>query len=136
MDGVEAVACDRDSDFQEVFEDRCPHIQPVFDYFNRVKNFNDKVLSDIRKDEQRMLHEEGDHKGADHKGADSLKRSRYIFTSSRKTPQRKDGEAEEGKILSKGSTLFLARRRLSGSQVMKTNTMNFLAKTGFSSPWS
>ena len=32
MDGVEAVACDMNSDYQEVFEDRCPHIQVVFDY--------------------------------------------------------------------------------------------------------
>lgn len=40
MDGVEAVACDMNSDFQEAFEERCPHIQPVFDYFHIVKNFN------------------------------------------------------------------------------------------------
>jgi len=101
MDGVEAVACDMNSDFQEAFEDRCPHIQSVFDYFHIVKNFNDKVVGEIRKDEQRRLHEEGDHKGAD-----SLKRSRYILTSSRKTLQKKDGEAEKGKVISKGSTLF------------------------------
>lgn len=36
MDGVEAVACDMNSDFQEAFEDRCPHIQPVFDYFHSL----------------------------------------------------------------------------------------------------
>ena len=49
----EAVACDMNSDFQEAFEEKCPHIQPVFDYFHIVKNFNDKVVSEIRKDEQR-----------------------------------------------------------------------------------
>ena len=32
MDHVEAVACDMNSDFQEAFEEKCPHIQPVFDY--------------------------------------------------------------------------------------------------------
>ncbi len=101
MDGVEAVACDMNSDFQEAFEERCPHIQPVFDYFHRVKNFNDKVVGGIRKNEQRRLHEEGDHKGAD-----SLKRSRYILTSSRETLQKRDEEAEKGKVISKGSTLF------------------------------
>ena len=101
MDGVEAVACDMNSDFQEAFEDCCPHIQTVFDYFHIVKNFNDKVVGEIRKDEQRRLREEGDHKGAE-----SLKRSRYILTSSRKTLQKKDGEAEKGKVISKGSTLF------------------------------
>ena len=31
MDGVEAVACDMNSDFQEAFEEKCQHIQVVFD---------------------------------------------------------------------------------------------------------
>ena len=101
MNGVEAIACDMNSDFEQAFEALCPHIQPVFDYFHIVKNFNDKVVGEIRKDEQRRLHEEGDHKGAD-----CLKKSRYILTSSRKILQKKDGEAEEGKVISKGSTLF------------------------------
>jgi transposase len=51
MDSVEAVACDMNSDFQEAFEERCPHIQPVFDHFHLIKNFNDKVVSEVRKDE-------------------------------------------------------------------------------------
>ena len=59
MDNNEAVACDMNSDFQEAFEEKCPHIQPVFDYFHIVKNFNDKVVSEIRKDEQRRLYDEG-----------------------------------------------------------------------------
>jgi transposase len=101
MDGVEAVACDMNSDFQEAFEDRCPHIQTVFDYFHIVKNFNDKVVGQIRKDEQRRLIAEGDEKAAK-----SLKGSRYILTSSKQTLARKDQEAEDGKILSEGSSLF------------------------------
>lgn len=101
MDGVEAVACDMNSDFQEAFEDRCPHIQTVFDFFHIVKNFNDKVVGQIRKDEQRRLIAEGDEKAAK-----SLKGSRYILTSSKQTLARKDREAEDGKILSKGSSLF------------------------------
>ena len=48
MDSVEAVACDMNSDFEEAFEEKCPHIQPVFDYFHIVKNFNDKGLSEVR----------------------------------------------------------------------------------------
>ena len=50
MDGVEAVACDMNSDFQEAFEEKYPHIQPVFDHFHIIKNFNDKVISQISKD--------------------------------------------------------------------------------------
>lgn len=52
MGGVEAVAFGMNSDFQEAFEERCPHIQPVFDYFHLVKNFNEKVVGAIRKDEE------------------------------------------------------------------------------------
>ena len=59
MDGVEAVACDMNSDYQEVFDDCCPHIQVVFDYFRISKNFNDKVVAEVRKDEQRRLYSEG-----------------------------------------------------------------------------
>jgi len=89
------------SDFQEAFEDRCPHIQVVFDYFHIVKNFHDKVVSEIRKDEQRRLIAEGDEEASR-----SLKGSKYILTSSKQTLARKDEEAENGKILSKGSSLF------------------------------
>ena len=101
MEGVEAVACDMNSDFQEAFEDTCDWIQPVFDYFHIVKNFNDKVVSQIRKDEQRRLYEEGNIDAAK-----ALKKTRYILTSSRSTLRRKDEEAAEGKVLHKGSDLF------------------------------
>ena len=89
------------SDFQEAFEERCPHIQPVFDYFHIVKNFNDKVVSEIRKDEQRRLIEEGQSEAAAR-----LKKTKYILTSSRQTLQRKDEEAAEGKVIAGGGTLF------------------------------
>ena len=101
MENVEAVACDMNSDFQEAFEERCEWIQPVFDYFHIVKNFNDKVVSEVRRDEQRRLIEEGNTEAAR-----ALKRTRYILTSNRKTLQRKDREAAESKVLSKGSDLF------------------------------
>lgn len=71
MDGVEAVASDMNSDFQEAFEDKFPHIHTVFDHFLSIKNFNDKVVSEVRKDEQRCLQGEGRHKAAD-----SLKNTR------------------------------------------------------------
>ena len=101
MDGVEAVACDMNSDFQEAFEERCEWIQPVFDHFHLVKNFNEKVVSAIRKDEQQRLTDEKNYEAAR-----SLKRTKYILTSNRTTLQKKDAEAKAGKILSKGSSLF------------------------------
>lgn len=101
MDGVEAVACDMNSDFEEAFVEKCPWIQIVFDHFHIVKNFNDKVVSEVRKDEQKRLYAEGDIEGAK-----ALKKTKYILTSNRSTLQKKDEEADNDKIIHKGSPLF------------------------------
>ena len=101
MDHVEAVACDMNSDFQEAFEELCPHIQPVFDHFHLIKNFNDKVVSAVRKDEQRRLYAEGNIEAA--KG---LKKTRYILMSKRSTLQKKDRDAAETRVVHHGSVLF------------------------------
>lgn len=90
MDGVEAVACDMNSDYQEVFEDCCPHIQVVFDYFHIRKNFNDKVVAEVRKDEQRRLYSEGRIEEAK-----MLKNTKYILTSNRQTLREKDEKSKE-----------------------------------------
>ena len=92
MDGVEAVCCDMNSDYQEAFEQRCCHIQVVFDYFHIKKNLNEKVIGAVRKDEQRRMIAEGDEEGAR-----LLKGSKYILTSSRETLKRKDEKAAGGK---------------------------------------
>lgn len=101
MDHVEAVACDMNSDFQEAFEERCEWITIVFDHFHIVKNFNDKVISEIRKDEQRRLKEEGLDEEAK-----KLKKTKYILTSSRKTLKKKDKRGEEGAVIRAENTLF------------------------------
>ena len=112
MDHVEAVTCDMNSDFQEAFEEKCPHIQPVFDYFHIVKNFNDKVVSEVRKDEQRRLYEAGEVEAAK-----ALKKTKYILTSSRATLQKKDADATKERVIHKGSSLF--------------KTEDFIRKTGY-----
>lgn len=89
------------SDFQEAFEEKCDWIQPVFDYFHIVKNYNDKVVSEVRKDEQKRLYEEGNVEAAR-----SLKKTRYILMSNRSTPQKKDKDATSEKVIHKGSPLF------------------------------
>lgn len=43
MDSVEAVACDMNSDFQEAFEERCPHIQPYLITFTSSKTSMKKL---------------------------------------------------------------------------------------------
>ena len=85
MDNVETISCDMNSDFEEAFEEMCPHIQPVFDYFHIKKNFNDKVISNVRKDEQKRLLAEGKLDEVA-----SLKGSKLILTSSRETLKAKD----------------------------------------------
>ena len=101
MSHVKAVACDMNSDFQEAFEDRYPHIRVVFDHFHIVKNFNEKVIAKIRIDEQKRLMDAGETKAAQ-----SLKRSKYILTASRKTLKKQDEEAAQNKTTCKGTTLF------------------------------
>lgn len=101
MKSVKAVACDMNSDFSEAFVEKCPHIEIVYDHFHLINNFNEKVVSEVRKDEQKRLIEEGDLEAAK-----SLKGSKYILTSKRSTLQRKDIEALEEKVISKGSDLF------------------------------
>ena len=127
MDGVEAVACDMNSDFQEAFEEMCPWIQPVFDYFHIVKNFNDKVVSEVRKDEQRRLYEEGNIDAAR-----ALKKTRYILMSNRSTLQKKDEDAASERVIHKGSPLFKTEdiKRKSGyeakyDELLKENKLLF-----------
>lgn len=101
MSHVVAVACDMNSDFEEAFIEKCPHLQIVYDHFHIVKNFNDKVVSAVRKDEQRRLIEEGNVEAAK-----DLKKTKYILTSSRDTLLKKEIDAEKERVLSKESSLF------------------------------
>ena len=126
MDSVEAVACDMNSDFQEAFEEKCPWIQPVFDYFHIVKNFNDKVVSEVRKDEQRRLYEEGLMEEA------RALKTRYILMSSRSTLQAKDAQARTGEPIS-GPVPSFPRKSTSGKRVMKQDMTNFSVRTSFCS---
>ena len=117
MGKVKAVACDMNSDFEEAFREKCPNITIVFDYFHIIKNYNEKVISAIRKDEQKRLKEEGKTEEAK-----TLKRSKYILTSSLSTLIKKDKEAENGKVIDKGSELFKkAPVKRTGSKVDKYN---------------
>lgn len=90
MAGVKAVCCDMNADFASAFLDKCPHLEIVYDRFHLVKNYNQMVLDEIRKDVQRDLQKEGDKEGAK-----SLKRSKYILCSKRTTLQESDRKAEK-----------------------------------------
>lgn len=87
MKNVKAIACDMNSDFEEAFKEKCNWIKVVFDRFHIVKNFNEKVISNVRKDIQKQMIEEGDIEGAK-----SLKGSKYILMSNRETLLKKEQE--------------------------------------------
>ena len=101
MNHVEAIACDMNSDFEEAFKERCPHIKIVYDYFHIVKNFNGKVVGEIRKEEQKRLIDAGEDEAARR-----LKKSRFILTSNRETLEEKDENAKNNKVCAKGSEIF------------------------------
>ncbi len=99
MSKVEAVSCDMNSDFIEAFQEKCPHVKAVYDRFHIVKNFNDKVANEVRKDMIKELTAEGKEDEAAR-----FKHAKYLLMSSRSTMRQKDQEA--GKIIGKGSELF------------------------------
>ena len=101
MRGVVGIACDMNADYERAFTERHPHLKVVYDHFHIVKNFNDKVVSEVRKDEVRRLRAEGLLEEAK-----ALKGSQYILMSSEETRRRKDRDAAEGKVVSKGNELF------------------------------
>ena len=127
MEHVEAVSCDMNATYYKAFEENCPWIQSVFDYFHIKKNFNDKVVSEIRKDEQRRLAEEGDLEAAR-----KLKHTRWILTSNPQTLMDKDLKAgidpQEGSLaryeslVSENKLLFtvdLVREKLDNAYNMR-----------------
>ena len=101
MAGVIGIACDMNSDFQEAFQEKCPHLSIIYDHFHIVKNLNENVISPLRRDEQKRLRDEGREDEAR-----DLKNTRYILMSKRSTLQKRDAEAEAGIPVRKGSELF------------------------------
>jgi transposase len=101
MSGVEAVACDMNSDFEEAFREKCSHLKIVFDHFHIVKNLNDNVISKVRKDEEKRLIDEGNRAAAK-----ALKKSKHILTSKKSTLENKDKKALNQTPIRKESELF------------------------------
>ena len=66
-----------------------------------VKNFNDKVISEVRKDEQKRLRDDGDFEGAKSRG-----RCKYILTSNQDPLTKEDAQAAEGCVCRKKGIIF------------------------------
>ena len=103
MKGVQCVASDMNADFLSAFKEKCPWLKGVYDKFHLIKNFNEKVISEVRKDEQNRLIKEGRTEEATR-----LKGSKYILTTSAETRRQNDHPDE----LPKGKK----KRRLSNDK--------------------
>lgn len=104
MDKVVAVSMDMNASYAKAFRDICPHIRIVYDGFHIIKNYNDMVLTEIRRAEQRRLQDgieqarlDGDTALCKELRQEYLtfKGSRYLILSNRKTLEMKDSLASE-----------------------------------------
>ena len=101
MQGVEAVCCDMNAGFENAFKEKCPHLEIVFDRFHIVKNFNEIVLRNVRRDEQKRLQDEGRFEEAKRLG-----HAKYLLMANRSTLEKRDQQAAEGKVRRMGSEIF------------------------------
>ena len=104
MKQVVAVSMDMNASYAKAFKEYWPDIKIVYDGFHIIKNYNDMVLTEVRRAEQRRL-DEGIEKAC--MSGDKvlvrelrqekrfLKGSRYLILSNRKTLELKDATAKE-----------------------------------------
>ncbi|MFC2647547.1 MAG: adenylosuccinate synthetase, partial [Coriobacteriaceae bacterium] len=74
--------------------------RPIYEYFHIVKNFNEKVICKVKRTSRQGL-----DKGSV-EAARALKHSTYLLQSSADTRKRKERDALEGRLVSRGSALF------------------------------
>lgn len=95
-EGVIAIACDMNADFESAFRRICPHLRNVLDYFQIIKNFNDMMVNEIRRDMMKRFEEEDNLQALK-----KLKHSKYILYTKVASFKKKVGSA-----LRKESELF------------------------------
>lgn len=99
--GVVGVACDMNATYEVALEERHPHLVVACDHLHLIKNLNDKVISGVRKDEQRRLGEEGDEDAAK-----APKGPKHILMAKKTTRGDHDRDARAGKVTSRGNGLL------------------------------
>ena len=55
MSHVQAIAMDMNAQYAKAVTGKYPHIAVVYDAFHIVKNFNDRIITELRRQEQRSL---------------------------------------------------------------------------------
>ena len=111
MKKVRGISCDMNADFARAFKKAYDHLEIIYDRFHLMKNFNEKVITPVRIEEQKRLKAEGRHDEAER-----LRRNRYITTSSRDTLKAKDEKGAAAiaagitDVRPSGQTLFKSLR--------------------------
>ena len=104
MRGVRAVSMDMNASYAKAFREYYPHVTIVYDGFHMVKNYNDMVLTEVRRAEQRRIDEgimramsEGNRALVSELREEKrfFKSSRYLILSNRRTLELKDASAAE-----------------------------------------
>ena len=108
MKGVIGVSMDMNTQFSSVFEQLCPWIKIVYDPFHIIKHYNDNVLTEIRRSEQRRLLDaiEKARRDKDHVllkeltlSYSILKRSNFLILANRTTLKARDDAAREHNLM-------------------------------------
>ena len=109
MKQVVAVSMDMNASYAKAFKELYPHIKIVYDGFHIVKNYNDMVLTEIRRSEQRRLIDAMENASFENNKAlykelqdeyRMFKGSRYLILSNKKTLELKDAAScEHNRIL-------------------------------------
>ena len=125
---VEAIACDMNADFERAFLKRHPHLDIVYEYFHLIKNFNEKVICKVRKDEQARLKEEGDAEAA------CPLSTPHTSSYPVRTPGRGRSETHTPARSSQGAAPSSASRRLCRREAPGSATRTSYPKTSCPSP--
>jgi transposase len=104
MNHVQAIAMDMNAQYAAAIRARFPHVSIVYDPFHIIKNYHDRVISELRRAEQRRLMEameqarkKGDRELVEHLVTEyrMFKGSRFVLLSNRRTLVAKDTAARE-----------------------------------------
>ena len=104
MKNVKAVAMDMNAQYCKAFSNLCPWVRIVYDGFHIIKNYNDRVLTSLRRSEQnRLLEQIEEAKAVRDKETyrdliceySILKKSNWLLLSNKATLEARDKAARE-----------------------------------------
>lgn len=116
MKQVVAVSMDMNAQYDSAFRECYPHIDIVYDRFHLIKLYNDKVLTAIRRNMQRQMHECGNIGEYN-----LLKGSRFLLLSKMSTLERKDKENHQNNARLHNEYLDKGKSLPPGERIMRVD---------------